>query len=345
MTADAHWRDLTAQQLVRYEALFTLLDDIQSLEDIAAIAQRVATQWKYFASVTLWRMVIANDSGYLVIDGARGQAQVSDWQALPAWDQEHWALQRPHVLTVAELQSPPAAPEHLTGKAVVELLIQPFWRAGRCVALLSAAARHAPFSDLDKKFIRLFGSHLADRVSSIVLRRQAMALLIGKATHDALTGLLNRGAILERLTAQWALSARTGQPLSVLLADIDHFKHINDHHGHQAGDEVLCEVSRRLQAQVRNGDSLGRYGGEEFLAVLYPCSAEEAWAAAERFRRAIAEQPFPPPEHAGAPLVMTISVGTASQDSRADKSVHDLLREADAALYRAKGLGRNRVES
>jgi hypothetical protein len=165
------------------------------------------------------------------------------------------------------------------------------------VALLSAAARHAPFSDLDKKFIRLFGSHLADRVSSIVLRRQAMALLIGKATHDALTGLLNRGAILERLTAQWALSARTGQPLSVLLADIDHFKRINDHHGHQAGDEVLCEVSRRLQAR---------------------CATATAWAATvarSSWRcctRAAQKKPGPPPS-ASAVRLPTAELAAGAQ--------------------------------
>lgn len=235
-------------------------------------------------------------------------------------------------------------PEHLANKAVVEIEVQPFLRAGHCIALLSAAARHGPFSELDRKFTRLFGGHLADRISAILLRRQAMELLLSRATHDALTGVLNRGAILEWLAAQWAQSARSGQPTSVVLIDIDHFKRVNDHHGHQAGDAVLCEITRRLAAQVRQGDNLGRYGGEEFLVVLYPCGAEEAWGAAERFRQAIANTDLAPPTAGGPSLTMTISLGTASALSKPELSIEGLLRQADEALYRAKKAGRNRVE-
>ena len=213
MTANAHWHDLTAQHLVRYEALFKLLDDIQALEDIPAIAQQVATQWKYFAGVTAWRLVIAAQPGFLLMDGARGQARISEVPSLPAWDQNHWDQQRPHVLRPAFTEAD--MPEHLTNKAVVEVEVQPFLRAGRCIALLSAAARHGPFSELDRKFIRLFGGHLADRITAILLRRQAMAVQLSRATHDALTGLLNRGAILEWLAAQWAQSARSGQAASI----------------------------------------------------------------------------------------------------------------------------------
>jgi diguanylate cyclase (GGDEF)-like protein len=344
MTPRTQWTDLTAQQLVRYEALFKLLDDIQVLEEIPAIAQRVATQWKYFANVASWRMVIARDAGYQVIDASRGQAQVREVPVLDAWDQAHWALQRPRLLQPADgtLQAPP--PEHLVGRAVTEIQVLPLLRAGRCVALLSAAARHEAFSELDKKFIRLFGGHLADRISAILLRRQAMEVLIGKATRDALTGLFNRGTILERLAGQLAMSQRAGQPLAVILGDIDHFKAVNDSHGHQAGDEVLRGVAHRLQARVRSGDSLGRYGGEEFLLVLYPCSAEEAGIAAEHFRRVIADGPFTLPDVQGTQLPVTISLGTASNALQPEVPLQDLLRQADDALYRAKALGRNRVE-
>ena len=342
MTANAQWHDLTAQHLVRYEALFKLLDDIQALEDIPAIAQQVATQWKYFAGVAAWRLVIAAQPGFLLIDGARGQARISEVSSLPAWDQNHWDLQRPHVLHPASMEA--GLPEHLANKAVVEIEVQPFLRAGHCVALLSAAARHEPFSELDRKFTRLFGSHLADRISAIMLRRQAMELLLSRATHDALTGVLNRGAILEWLAAQWAQSARSGQSASVILIDIDHFKRVNDNHGHQAGDAVLCEITRRLAAQVRQGDNLGRYGGEEFLVVLYPCSAPEALGAAERFRQAIADTGFASPVAGGPSLSMTISLGMASTIAMPGLSVEGLLRQADDALYRAKKGGRNRVE-
>ena len=126
-----------------------------------------------------------------------------------------------------------------------------------------------------------------------------------------------------------------------LLADIDHFKRINDEHGHLAGDAVLREVATRLQACAREGDHLGRFGGEEFLFVLYPCGCDEAMAAAERFRAALADLPLALP--GGAPPVMlTLSLGTASS-APGELSGQRLLRLADDALYASKRAGRNCV--
>jgi len=333
--------DLTTQQLVRYEALFTLLDDIQALDDVQQVAARVATQWKYFANVASWRLVMVGTQGFRVMDGARGQAKVSEVPALSAWDAAHWARRLPCSFKTANAPCEPPLPDHLGQPGVVEVRVLPVLRKGACVALLTVAARHAAFTDLDAKFIRLFGNHLVNHIAGIEMRRQAMDLLISKATHDALTGLLNRGTIIERLGSQAALAARTGQPLSVVLADIDHFKHINDVHGHLTGDDALREVAARLQACVRDGDSLGRFGGEEFLFVLYPCGADEALAAAERFRAALADTPFTLPGQPASAAV-TISLGTASS-TPGDLSTQRLLRMADDALYASKDAGRNRV--
>lgn len=344
MSADAGsaWNELAAQQLVRYEALFKLLDDMQGLEDIAAISRQVAKQWKYFANVASWRLVVCQQSGYLVIDGFRGEARIDDVPTLSPWDRYHQTLQRPCAIRMDESPEGPLPPEHLAGKGNVEIRVLPFSRADRFVALLSVASRQEPFSELDSKFIRIFGHHLAERISDILFRRQATEALIHKATRDALTGLYNRGAIMERLEGQLALARRTGQPLSVILADIDFFKIINDRHGHLAGDEVLREVACRLQAQTRDSDNLGRYGGEEFLFVLFPCSAEEVGKAADRFRRAIADAPI----HSQAAvntIAVTISLGTASTCSQPDVRMDALLKQADNALYHAKANGRNRV--
>ena len=337
------WQERTAQQLVRYEAIFKLLDEIQQTEHIEQIARRIAQHWKYFANVTCWRLVLPKEEGFLVIDGYRGEAQLASVLTLDAWDAWHLSQQKPRLVRPAELFAPPSPPEHLAGTAITEIQVQPFVRLGHCTGLLSTAARHEPFNELDIKFIRLFGSHLVDRLSSIELRRQAMQALVDKATRDALTGLLNRGAIIEQLDRQLAQTISCGTPLGIILADIDFFKVINDNHGHLAGDEVLREVSRRLRAHAFSGDSLGRYGGEEFLFVIAPCGAEEVEKAAERFRRIVANTPIqigPDPHQA---LTVTLSLGTATTSGHECHRLEELIKRADDALYLSKGAGRNRV--
>lgn len=343
MDTASRWAELTVQHLVRYEALFKLLDEIQTFEEIEAIAKRVSNQWKYFANVTSWRMVVPKGNGFQVVDGFRGEGHVAEVQALSPWDEHHAKLQRPRLIRLAEPLDGPTPPEHLAGRGLVEIEVQAFTRPDRLVGLLSAAALHQPFSDLDKKFIRIFGSHLADRISDILLRRQAMEALTLKATRDQLTGLLSRGTILDRLTTQFALARRTGEPLSVIMVDIDHFKAINDRHGHLVGDEVLREVARCLQCVTRESDSLGRYGGEEFLVVLYPCGAKGVPKAAERFRRSIETAPIPLVGTAPGNLEVTISIGTATTEGRDDSDMQLLIKRADDALYQAKAGGRNRV--
>ncbi len=165
---------------------------------------------------------------------------------------------------------------------------------------------------------------------------RAQAELRVKATRDSLTGLWNRGTTLEFLTRELAVRGRTGVPVSVLLTDLDHFKRINDTHGHLTGDAVLREVAVRMQSVVRQTDWVGRYGGEEFLIVLPGCEPEMSITLGERVRQTLMAGPV---EVADAALPVTASVGIAwSEPSRADDP-NQLLRAADEALYRAKGAG------
>jgi diguanylate cyclase (GGDEF)-like protein/PAS domain S-box-containing protein len=168
--------------------------------------------------------------------------------------------------------------------------------------------------------------------------RQAQQDLEFKAAHDSLTGLLNRGAALEALERELARSRRGNRCMAVLLGDLDHFKLINDVHGHPVGDQVLCEAARRLQRAVRTYDSVGRCGGEEFLVILADCSPEDALNRAEQLRAAIAAHPI---ETAHGPLRMTISFGVLAARRASELSLQDTLREVDIALYRAKTSGRN----
>ena len=159
------------------------------------------------------------------------------------------------------------------------------------------------------------------------------------ATHDALTGLLNRAGVLKILENEMARNARQNSLVSLIFADIDHFKLTNDNFGHLAGDAVLREVSRRISLAVRPYDSVGRYGGEEVIIVLPGCGADQAIVVAERVRTCIAD-PVITTDFGSIPT--SISAGVAS--AQAGESESQLIHRADTALYRAKLAGRNRVE-
>ena len=171
---------------------------------------------------------------------------------------------------------------------------------------------------------------------------EAREALREQATRDGLTGLWNRTAIFDILQNELARSARSGEPLIVLMADLDGFKPVNDHFGHMAGDAVLRQVAARMRASVRRYDAVGRYGGEEFLMVLPGCELPGGLMLAERIRDAIGAECF----RAGdAEIRLTCSLGAACAIPPAIPHADDLVREADAALYRAKRQGRNRVEA
>jgi len=171
---------------------------------------------------------------------------------------------------------------------------------------------------------------------------EAREALREQATRDGLTGLWNRTAIFDILQNELARSSRSGQPLIVLMADLDGFKPVNDHFGHMAGDAVLRQVAARMRASVRRYDAVGRYGGEEFLIVLPGCELPGGLAQAERIRHAIGAECF----RAGdLEINLTCSLGAACAVPSAMAHADDLVREADAALYRAKHHGRDRVEA
>jgi diguanylate cyclase (GGDEF)-like protein len=162
-----------------------------------------------------------------------------------------------------------------------------------------------------------------------------------KSIHDSLTGLLNHDEILGVLEKELARSERDGLCVSVILADIDHFKLVNDTYGHLAGDAVLRVIARKLQSMARPYDAIGRFGGEEFLFVLPECCIECAVTFAERLRVRICSETIDTSEGI---IPVTISLGVASSGKGGRRDEHSLVKAADAALYKAKENGRNRVE-
>jgi two-component system, cell cycle response regulator len=161
-----------------------------------------------------------------------------------------------------------------------------------------------------------------------------------QATHDVLTGIWNRGAVLDFLHRECERAARTQSPTAILMLDLDHFKRINDTHGHLVGDEVLREVATRISQHVRSYDVVGRYGGEEFLIVLPGCGKIEIERSADRIRLAIGNEPI---VTASSKLSVTASIGAALLPPDGAASENQILLEADQALYLAKNNGRNRV--
>jgi diguanylate cyclase (GGDEF)-like protein len=170
--------------------------------------------------------------------------------------------------------------------------------------------------------------------------RRAMGLLRQLATTDPMTGLLNRRSFLSQAESEWQRSSRFAQPLSLLILDIDHFKHVNDNFGHDAGDQVISRVAQICDAQKRAHDLAARYGGEEFVLMMPETDLAGAYRFAERLREAVAEDDI---AHGEKVIKATVSIGVAEMAQA--KSVDDMLKLADQALYEAKKNGRNRVVS
>lgn len=162
-----------------------------------------------------------------------------------------------------------------------------------------------------------------------------------QAQHDPLTGLYNHGEILNILDQEIGRADRGGSTLTVIMGDLDHFKRVNDTFGHVAGDAVLADIAERLSNSLRLYDSIGRYGGEEFLLVLPGCSREEAIKLADRILTSVRSRPV---LSDGQEIAVTISLGLSFNHPGTKEKMVDLVQAADAALYRAKDGGRNRFE-
>jgi len=193
------------------------------------------------------------------------------------------------------------------------------------------------------------GSALSYIVLVLLMHATLMALVVSRlvndlkrlARRDALTGLLNRRAIQELIDRHAGAQRRVADTFSVLMIDIDHFKAVNDRHGHAAGDLALTHIARLMTQILRAEDRLGRLGGEEFAVLLPASSLARALAEAERLRLAVQLAPVSAGE---VSVPLTVSIGVAQSAGAAEDPAR-LLARADGALYRAKRLGRNRVEA
>lgn len=191
------------------------------------------------------------------------------------------------------------------------------------IALATEVYHRVPFQDLERSL------HQLERQQSL-LRKQL--------EQDALTGVSSRTSLLHEMQDALGRAAKTGQPLCLIMADLDHFKAVNDSHGFPVGDQVLKEVAARIKAALREFDVVGRFGGEEFVILLENTSHHTAQQIAERMRQRMASEPV---RVAGQGLQLTISQGLAVRADGDD--AHALLQRADAAMHQAKQRGRNCV--
>ena len=187
---------------------------------------------------------------------------------------------------------------------------------------------------IERRVVRMIGqfaSHAAFALRNAWLLEQVQKL----AEIDALTNVANRRTFETTLTQELSRSVRHGDPLTLVMVDVDHFKRFNDDHGHRTGDEALRKVAHALQEHSRDFDTVARYGGEEFAVILPACSSRESLIAAERLRRAVSEI-------SGLPAPVTASAGVATYPTHA-ADAEALIKIADEALYESKRTGRNRV--
>jgi len=192
--------------------------------------------------------------------------------------------------------------------------------------------------DSEELRARVFvGERILDLQDELIAARDALKF---QATHDALTAVLNRGAILNAVSRELARARRERATVGLIIGDVDHFKSVNDTHGHLTGDAILHGIALRMSGLLRAYDTLGRYGGEEFLVLAPNSDATGTMQFAERLRAGIETASF---ETSAGILRMTMSLGVAVSNPNEPPDSQALLQAADGALYRAKEAGRNRV--
>lgn len=314
------------QQLVE---LTTALQRASTLESMmSTLAERVAA----ILAVPRVSVRLLDETRTRLLTSARAGAPLHDrpLDFTPGEGLVGWIVEQGRLLRCADGESDPrfVAKPGMTARMGAFLGV-PLMDSASCIGVISAVDPTVNrFSESDEQVLALAAAMAVPHVQIARLRRLARV--------DALTGALNRRGFDDAFTdAAW----NEAPVVSVAAADIDHFKHVNDRHGHAIGDRVLQGVAATLSSVVRRGDAVVRMGGEEFLLVLSGADTSSAALVAERARRAIEAQPIVVDN---ATIAVTASFGVATRRDGESRTV--ALERADAALYRAKAAGRNRIE-
>lgn len=331
------------QRLSRLSFLYNLGHELASQLHVDSLLERFST--------LVHEELMVPEFGVLLFDESRGLARVETWKG-----KEH---QRPTSEGAVETEGT------LSGQVLAErrsiyvpdlarddrrvvlaengpregsALVVPVLFQRRLLGLLHFRSRDVDaFSEEDRNLFEAVANQAALALANAQLFDKAVELSL----TDPLTGLPNRRALQQRLEQEWAAARRYDRPISLVMLDVDFFKHYNDQHGHLQGDEVLRRLSQILKANVRRSDAIGRFGGEEFLVVLPEATKEQALSVAQKLRRSVEQADFP----SGylQPLGrVTISCGVATARDDAE-SLGELLEAADEAMLAAKRRGKNQV--
>ncbi len=230
------------------------------------------------------------------------------------------------------------AEERLSGRPGSDsALLGPLHLNDTLVGFLVLFTSHTEFfQDMDLKLWEAFGATATAAIHNAKLHQEVQQL----ALTDPLTGIHNRRGFSILASQQIKQSTRYETPLVVMMIDLDHFKLVNDQYGHQAGDQVLVEAARRMQAALRESDILGRYGGEEFIALLPDTDREQGKQIGKRLLQSMRDHPI---ETAEGQIPITISIGMSAVE-KGDESLQAIIEKSDSALYRAKEKGRDQIQ-
>jgi diguanylate cyclase (GGDEF)-like protein len=276
----------------------------------------------------------------MVADVAYAHLSLSGTYQGGDWPDAGWLAAQYLVLLagLAQLRRPAAAPPAPGTAALQRVSRLPYGAAAAGYVLLLVVGRNQADYPLDGLLVGAMLLTVVVMIRQLGVIGENMRLvhqLHHMAAHDPLTGLHNRRSFFDLAEQCFERAGRVARPMAALMIDVDHFKAINDSHGHATGDQVLATVALRIGEQVRAGDLVGRYGGDELVVVLPDCDVARAGDAADRIRLAVNGSPVL--TEAGLAAV-TLSIGVA--DSSACSDLSTLLRNADAALYEAKRAGR-----
>ncbi len=302
-----------------------MLQSARSIADILEILRQVSP-----------RLFAGTKGGLYILDAAhRTLDGVVAWESLsePTFHVDDcWALRLSQTHVVRLPAGGPVCP-HVRGAPEGKTLCFPLLAHGEAHGLL-----HLSGIEADERFALNVASQVALAMANVKLRESLQI----QAVRDALTGLYNRRYLEQSLERELRRAVREKASVSLIMVDIDFFKRINDTMGHAAGDDVLRELGRFLESQLRTYDIACRFGGEEFTLILPGSSVDNALRQAERIRTGVKEVPFVSEGKPIGPITISLGVATYPADG---ETAEELLAAADAALYRAKAEGRNRVVS
>jgi len=279
-----------------------------------------------------------------VMNSARNLIEVRiAWSSVPGTDggpfapDECWALRRtrPHVVESAG----DLVCQHLGSQSPATYMCIPLLAYGEAQGVLHVSGGPGALGRSLREMQSL-AEHVADQIALALANLKLREVLRGQSVRDPLTGLFNRRYMEETLERELSRATRAQRALAVVLCDIDHFKRFNDRFGHEAGDAVLIEVGRLFQTNLRSGDVVCRYGGEEFVLILPEATLEATAKRAEYFRELTKQSTITHQGQSIGPVTLSFGVAAFPEHGATRET---LLRAADAALYRAKASGRDRV--